>query len=253
MALKNVESSGRFTAYSAKDGKSDATINNELIAKHKAGDLFALNDLCECNKGLIGFIAKKFRGLAELDDLIQVGWEGFLKAVDTYDPKRENAASFSTWAIYYIRGHILRYLSRQPKDVKSLQETVSKEDEDTFIIDTLVDPDAELEHFKYAERRELRQELERVMNDCLSLVEREVVKLRVAWNGGKIWNLEDIAQAYDMLSGRAVLSIFDKAMWRILRSKWGREQIRMMKTEKLGRLEYNTEASALERLEWEGY
>lgn len=225
--------------------------NEELVERHKAGDIFALNELCEANKGLVGFIASKYRGTTEIDDLIQVGWEGFLKAVESYDPDKENAAQFSTWCVYYIRGHILRYLDRQPKDEKSLQEPL-KDDSETTLEDNLVDPDAELAAFRSAQRQELRQELEQVMKDCLPMKQAEIVKFRVGWYG-KPWTFEDIAQAFGMATREGASYNFDKALWRMKRGRWGREQKRLMKMEKLGQLRYRTEATALERLDWEGH
>ncbi len=229
--------------------------NEELIKNYRSGDVFALDKLCEANSGLISFIAHKYYGLDDLNDLIQTGWEGFLKAVDTYNPDKENSAKFSTWAVYYIKGHIMRYLdqNQQHRDAKSLNEPLD-DDSETTLQDTLPDEDAELAAFRHAERRELRQELENVMRECLPLRQREIVKLRVAWEGyGEPWTYEDIAKAHSLATGQGAVWNFKKAIWRILRSRWGREQIRMIKAEKIGHMRYDTEATALERLEWAGY
>ena len=45
-----------------------------------------------------------------LEDLVQVGSIGLLKAVKYYDPRRARSASFKTLAVCYIRGEIRHYL-----------------------------------------------------------------------------------------------------------------------------------------------
>ena len=69
--------------------------------------------------GLVVYKAQKiFRTLPklarkkiELNDLIQEGFIGLLKAADRYDPKK--GASFSTFASFYIDGAVKDYLRRQ--------------------------------------------------------------------------------------------------------------------------------------------
>ncbi len=45
-----------------------------------------------------------------MEDLVQVGSIGLLKAIKYYDPKRARPASFKTLATCYIRGEIRHYL-----------------------------------------------------------------------------------------------------------------------------------------------
>jgi DNA-directed RNA polymerase specialized sigma subunit len=45
-----------------------------------------------------------------MEDLVQVGSIGLLKAIKYYDPNRERSASFKTLATCYIRGEIRHYL-----------------------------------------------------------------------------------------------------------------------------------------------
>ncbi|MBC8000213.1 MAG: sigma-70 family RNA polymerase sigma factor, partial [Leptolyngbya sp.] len=45
-----------------------------------------------------------------MEDLIQVGSIGLLKAIKYYDPRRTRSASFKTLATCYIRGEIRHYL-----------------------------------------------------------------------------------------------------------------------------------------------
>lgn len=60
------------------------------------------------NLPLVRSVAKRFAGRAELDDLIQVGSIGLIKAVRNFDPSR--GTELSTYAFSMILGEIRRYL-----------------------------------------------------------------------------------------------------------------------------------------------
>ncbi|MBI2484080.1 sigma-70 family RNA polymerase sigma factor [Candidatus Uhrbacteria bacterium] len=45
--------------------------------------------------------------LAEFEDLVSLGIIGLLQAAEKYDPEKEHAANFNTFAAYYIKGAIL--------------------------------------------------------------------------------------------------------------------------------------------------
>lgn len=83
--------------------------NGELLALAREGDEAALSRLMEINSGLVRSIAVRFSGRGvELDDLIQIGTIGMLKAVKSYDPGFGTV--FSTYAVPLIIGEIKRYL-----------------------------------------------------------------------------------------------------------------------------------------------
>ncbi|MCX4632188.1 MULTISPECIES: SigB/SigF/SigG family RNA polymerase sigma factor [unclassified Streptomyces] len=73
---------------------------------------YARNTLIEMNLSLVQFAARRFRartlgGSLDMDDIIQVGTIGLIKAIDRYDPER--GVEFSTLALPYITGEIKRY------------------------------------------------------------------------------------------------------------------------------------------------
>ncbi|CAM5366617.1 SigB/SigF/SigG family RNA polymerase sigma factor OS=Streptomyces alboniger OX=132473 GN=CP975_03505 PE=4 SV=1 [Streptomyces alboniger] len=70
---------------------------------------YARNTLIEMNLSLVRFAAKRFRGRAsgEMDDVIQVGTIGLIKAIDRFDLSRE--VEFTSFAIPYIVGEIKRF------------------------------------------------------------------------------------------------------------------------------------------------
>ncbi len=83
--------------------------NSELLRMSQEGDNEALARLMEINGGLVKSIAVRFTGRGvELEDLIQIGNIGMLKAVKSFDQSFNTV--FSTYAVPLIIGEIKRYL-----------------------------------------------------------------------------------------------------------------------------------------------
>lgn len=109
-----------------------------LLELAHQGDKIARDTLIEENMGLVWCIVKRFqnRGV-ELEDLVQIGSIGLIKAVDKFDVSYE--VQFSTYAVPMISGEIKRFLrddgmlkvSRSLKELAakaySLRETLEKQ------------------------------------------------------------------------------------------------------------------------------
>ncbi len=88
---------------------SQYACNTQLIAEAQSGDEAATARLLQINGGLVRSIALRFRDRGtELEDLIQIGTLGMLKAIRSFDLKRGTA--FSTYAVPLIIGEIRRHL-----------------------------------------------------------------------------------------------------------------------------------------------
>ena len=83
--------------------------NIELFERLRCGDASAEEVLLEKNMGLVRTVAKRFseRG-TEMEDLIQIGSIGMLKAIRSFSLDRGTA--FSTYAVPLIVGEIRRHL-----------------------------------------------------------------------------------------------------------------------------------------------
>lgn len=80
-----------------------------LIGRAHQGDKEARDTLFEENAGLVYSVARRFLGRGvEMEDLIQIGSIGLLKAVDKFDMTYE--VRFSTYAVPMIAGEIKRFL-----------------------------------------------------------------------------------------------------------------------------------------------
>ena len=94
-------------------GRSDYSVNRDLIALAQSGDgeeeMRATEQLLELNRGLLRNIVARFRDRgAEMEDLMQIGTIGMLKAIRSFDLER--GTCFSTYAVPLIFGEIRRYL-----------------------------------------------------------------------------------------------------------------------------------------------
>jgi len=81
----------------------------KLIQLWKNGDKAARDKMVEINMGLVYSIAKRFVGRGtELEDLIQIGSIGLIKAIDNFDTNYN--VKFSTYAVPMIIGEVKRHL-----------------------------------------------------------------------------------------------------------------------------------------------
>src|SRR6516164_375819 len=89
----------------------------ELSRRAKKGDEEARRTLAVSNLALVVAVAKKFANWgARLDDLIQEGNVGLLKAIEHFDARKN--VRFATYAIWWIRAYIMRYLSVNRSQVR---------------------------------------------------------------------------------------------------------------------------------------
>lgn len=131
---------------------------------------YARNTLIEMNMSLVRFAAGRFRsrGPEEMEDIVQVGMIGLIKAIDRFDLSRE--AEFTSFAIPYIVGEIKRFFRDTTWAVhvpRRLQE-------------------ARVQLARATE--ELRSRLGRTptvreLSELMSLPEEEVCEARLAANG----------------------------------------------------------------------
>ncbi len=97
-----------------------------LIEQAHQGDKAAREMLVEENLGLVFTVVRRFNGRGcEMEDLIQIGSIGLLKAIDKFDPNY--AVKFSTYAVPLIVGEIKRFLRDDGmiKVSRSLKETAA--------------------------------------------------------------------------------------------------------------------------------
>ena len=110
----------------------DKERTRELFRRLKEdGDMDAREKLVMSHMNLVRFLANKFKNRGEpLDDLIQVGYLGLLKAIDRFDPDR--GLEFTTYATPTILGEIKRHFRdkgwsvRVPRRLQELSAKVNQ-------------------------------------------------------------------------------------------------------------------------------
>ncbi|MEV7401814.1 RNA polymerase sigma factor SigF [Streptomyces sp. NPDC091267] len=106
---------------------------------------YARNTLIEMNLSLVQFAAKRYRnrGDGQMEDIIQVGTIGLIKAIDRFELTRE--VEFTSFAIPYIVGEIKRFFRdttwsvHVPRRLQELRVTLAKAKE---VLATELDRDA---------------------------------------------------------------------------------------------------------------
>lgn len=72
--------------------------------------------------GLVTRIAKKYSSRIEYDDAFQIGCEGLVKASKSFDETK--GYTFSTYAVQYIQGYIMRYLRDNNNIIKPTRSAI---------------------------------------------------------------------------------------------------------------------------------
>jgi RNA polymerase sigma-32 factor len=95
----------------------DPEVEQELARAFRNGDLDARRKLVEANLPFVMHIARRYiRWGLPLEDLVQQGNEGLLKAVAKFDPGR--GTRLSTYAQFWIRAEIRDYVTRQHRSIR---------------------------------------------------------------------------------------------------------------------------------------
>lgn len=212
--------------------------NEELVQLYQNGDNKALEELIQVNTGIINKIANKYDGInieLEFDDLFQNGVLGLISAAKKYKFDIENRAKFITYAVFYIDRYIHRCVNGgSSKEIgnnklysscTSLNITTGEEGETRELGEFIEDIDYGFENIE--EKlflNKLREDLEEVMQQKNTLMQREILKLKYGWNS-KPMTLNDIADIFDITSDK-VRNIESGALRSLRNSSWAMNNIK---------------------------
>lgn len=150
----------------------------ELSRRVHKGDEEARRILAQSNLPFVVAVARKFanRG-ARLDDLVQEGNVGLMKAIEHFDSKKQ--VRFATYAVWWIRAYITRYLKDNRSQVRGGEaERISMSD---FSLDTPVEEDADTTHLDRLEDHAptpdlsfLRSERDSEVSEALTRVKKRL-------------------------------------------------------------------------------
>ncbi len=115
-AVAEVDGLRIFLASLARRPLLTAAEEISLSRRVQRGDLAAKDRMIEANLRLVVHVAKAYQGRGlPLQDLIQEGTVGLIRAVEKFDPAR--GCRFSTYAIWWIRAAVTRAVSGQSRIV----------------------------------------------------------------------------------------------------------------------------------------
>jgi RNA polymerase primary sigma factor len=113
----------------------------------RKGDVRSKQKLVRHNLAFVVAIARKQRrGTVRLDDLIQEGNVGLMRAVEKFDPGA--GTRFSTYAVWWIRAYVGKYLKEARSTVRPQSGTVAQPD---MSLDSSVDEEGETTHLERIE------------------------------------------------------------------------------------------------------
>ncbi|MEV3888039.1 SigB/SigF/SigG family RNA polymerase sigma factor [Streptomyces griseoincarnatus] len=155
---------------------------------------YARNTLIEMNMSLVRFAAGRFRGRGdEMDDVVQTGMIGLIKAIDRFELSRE--VEFTSFALPYIVGEIKRFFRdttwavHVPRRLQELRVELAK---------------AREELSSRLDREPTVAELATLMN----ISEQQVVEGQIAANGYNSSSLDAALTGDGPEHGEAVLADF---------------------------------------------
>jgi RNA polymerase sporulation-specific sigma factor len=173
-------------------------LNYENLTKEEINKLFqnrndlnVRNYLIKNNLKLVIKVVKKYKSeTIELDDLINTGSIGLIKAVDTFDISKD--ICFSTYAIRCINNEVLMYLRKNNKIDISLDEEL--EPDGNELLELIADPKVDIEE-SYINKQNACV-IEKLL-DTLTERNKYILKLYYGFYNGKCYTQQEIA---DMLN-----------------------------------------------------
>src|SRR6056297_2924841 len=114
----------KYKKQAAEYKNLDKETQISLAIKAQNGDKEAKDKLIKSCMSLAINIAEKYKHKNNLEDLIQQGYLGLVKAVDKFDSSKN--IKFSTYAVGWIQHHIIRYRDTKIKIPENMFEDLSK-------------------------------------------------------------------------------------------------------------------------------
>ena len=156
---------------------------------------YVRSTLIEMNLSLVRYAASRFRsrGADEMEDIVQVGTIGLIKAIDRFELTRE--VEFTSFAVPYIVGEIKRFFRdtswavHVPRRLQEARVELARATEELS-------------------RRTGRQPTVRELSALMSLPEEEVIEARKASNGYRSASLDASLSGDGGVDGETALADF---------------------------------------------
>jgi len=166
----------------------------EYLERYAAGDIEARNVLIERNMRLVAHIIKKYWSpKSDQEDLISIGTIGLIKGISSFKPSK--GVRLATYASKCIENEILMHFRSQKKSSGELLLSDSidtdKDGNALSLLDVISVDDNMLDDIA---EQETRQELRIRIDQCLTVREADIIKLRYGIGGKKPLTQREIAE-----------------------------------------------------------
>ncbi|MEW1914353.1 SigB/SigF/SigG family RNA polymerase sigma factor [Kitasatospora sp. NPDC085895] len=126
-----IENPGSVAPADAKELSRDLFRRLQALDEGSAEYSYVRGTLVELNMALVRFAARRFAGRSEpMEDIVQVGTIGLIKAIDRFDPDR--GIEFTTFALPTITGEMKRFfrdtswMVHVPRGMQELRTVLAK-------------------------------------------------------------------------------------------------------------------------------
>ncbi len=120
----------------------DRQTEHAIALRAREGDVAARQALARHNLAFVVAVAKRQRlGSVRLEDVIQEGNVGLMKAIEKFDPHA--GTRFSTYAVWWIRAYVGKYLKEARSSVRPVSGAVAQAD---LSLDGAIDEEGETTH-----------------------------------------------------------------------------------------------------------
>lgn len=178
------------------------------LERYAKGDPEARNVLIERNLRLVAHIIKKYyTQSSDQEDLISIGTIGLIKGISSFDPAK--GARLATYAARCIENEILMYFRGQKKlqGEVSLSDSIEsdKEGNTLQLMDVVGVDDTMLDDIH---ERDSALRLRRLVQECLTLREAEIIRLRYGLGGTVPLTQREVAASFGI--SRSYVSRIEK-------------------------------------------
>lgn len=193
------------------------------LDRYAKGDPEARNVLIERNLRLVAHIIKKYyTQSSDQEDLISIGTIGLIKGISSFDPAK--GARLATYAARCIENEILMYFRGQKKlqGEVSLSDSIEsdKEGNTLQLMDVVGVDDTMLDDIH---ERDSALRLRRLVQECLTLREAEIIRLRYGLGGTVPLTQREVAASFGI--SRSYVSRIEKRALEKLRIGLDQPQI----------------------------
>ena len=187
------------------------------LALAARGDLGARNILIERNLRLVAHMMKKYyAGADDQEDLISIGTVGLIKGISSYDPSK--GVRLATYAARCVENEILMHFRSRKKSAQdvSLSDCIETgTDGAALSLMDVVSEDFDL--MESVSTRQLKQQLCRAVDRCLTEQERQVICLRYGLGTDQPRRQREVAERIGV--SRSYVSRIEKRALRKLRQQ----------------------------------